>query len=163
MHGEGKILVYGYGNPGRRDDGLGIALVSMVEELGLRGVVCDSNYQLNVEDALGISSMDAVIFADASLEACPPFAYTEIEPSGEITFTTHAMSPHSVLALCQELYQRRPRCFLLAIRGYAWEMGMEMTREAAENLEKAFNFVREILKNSSVADMEPDAKAGTMR
>ena len=46
-----RILVIGYGNPGRLDDGLGPAVASAMEEFNLPGVSVDSNYQLTVEDA----------------------------------------------------------------------------------------------------------------
>ena len=53
-----KILVYGYGNPGRQDDGLGISLVEMIEDWKnkkkLSYIETDSNYQLNIEDAYNI-------------------------------------------------------------------------------------------------------------
>jgi len=45
------ILVYGYGNPGRGDDGLGPALVEALELLGATGLDCESDYQLAIEDA----------------------------------------------------------------------------------------------------------------
>jgi len=65
-----KTLVYGYGNPGRQDDALGILLAERVERWltmhPVEGVVTDSNYQLNIEDAATIAAFDRVIFADAS-------------------------------------------------------------------------------------------------
>ncbi len=70
-----KILVYGYGNPGRQDDGLGIELAEEIDrwcsESGITNVQTDTNYQLNLEDAAGIAQYDVVIFADASREDIP--------------------------------------------------------------------------------------------
>jgi hydrogenase maturation protease len=55
----GKILVYGIGNPGRQDDGLGILFAEKIEEWlqnqGFINVEVTSNYQLNIEDAEKIS------------------------------------------------------------------------------------------------------------
>ena len=48
--------------PGRQDDGLGPALVELLEAAALEGVALDANYQLNVEDALACSQHDSVIF-----------------------------------------------------------------------------------------------------
>ena len=60
-----KVLIYGYGNPGRQDDALGILLVEKMElwakENGLGFIDFDSNYQLNIEDAMAISEYDIVI------------------------------------------------------------------------------------------------------
>jgi len=138
----GGVLVYGYGNPGRQDDGLGPALIGMLERERIPGVVTDCNYQLQIEDAVAISGSDAVIFVDASCAGGEPFAFGGLEPSNDITFTTHAMSPASVLALSHELYGRPARAYLLAIRGYEWEPVEGLSPAAAGNLDAAFRFIR---------------------
>ena len=43
-----RILVIGYGNPGRRDDGLGPALAARLEALALPGVTVESDFQLAI-------------------------------------------------------------------------------------------------------------------
>ena len=67
-----KILIIGYGNPGRQDDGLGVFLVDELHkwanEAQLDYIYTDSNYQLNLEDAATISDFHLVVFADASKE-----------------------------------------------------------------------------------------------
>jgi len=137
-----RVLVYGYGNPGRQDDGLGPACAERVDSERPPGVVTDSNYQLQVEDALAVSQCDTVIFVDASSTGVEPFSYTELEPSNETTFTTHAVSPSSVLALCRDMYGKSTRAYLLAIRGYGWEFGANLTPAAEKNLEEAHRFLK---------------------
>lgn len=146
------ILIYGIGNPGRRDDGLGPALVELLEAARLEGVAFDSNYQLNVEDALACSDQETVIFADASETAEAPFAFTELEPAREIAFTTHELSPAAVLALCEELYGRRPKAWTLAVRGYAWDIGEGLSPQAEINLSAALAFLLGRLKKSGTSE-----------
>jgi hydrogenase maturation protease len=136
-----RILVYGYGNPGRQDDGLGPALVERLEGEHVPGVATDSNYQLQVEDALAVSESDTVIFVDAAVAGEGPFTFTELEPANEITFTTHSVSPGSVLALCHEMYDTTVRAYVLAIRGYQWEFVEELSPDAQKNLEQAYCFL----------------------
>jgi hydrogenase maturation protease len=138
-----SILIYGYGNPGRQDDGLGPALVDRLENERIPGVATDSNYQLQIEDAVALSQSDMVIFVDAAENGDAPFTFTELEPSNEITFTTHSVSPGSVLALCNEMYRKTVRAYVLAIRGYGWEFIEELTPVAEKNLEEAYRFLRE--------------------
>lgn len=138
----GRILVFGYGNPGRQDDGLGPALVGMLEEERFPGITTDCNYQLQIEDAAAVSEHDAVIFVDASCVGEEPFTFSELEPSNEITFTTHTMSPASVLALCHELYGTSVRAYLLAIRGYEWELVEGLSPMAGKNLDLACRFIK---------------------
>jgi len=137
-----KILVYGYGNPGRQDDGLGPALVERLEDERIPGVATDTNYQLQIEDAVAVSESDTVIFVDATESGDVPFTFTELEPSDEIAFTTHTVSPGSVLALCQDMYRKKVRAYVLAIRGYGWEFAEKLTPVAEKNLEDAYRFLK---------------------
>lgn len=146
-----KILVYGFGNPGRQDDGLGVLLAEHVEQLALDGVTADSNYQLNAEDALEMSSHEVVIFVDASYNDVEPFRFTKLVPAAEVGFSTHAMSPGAVLALCHELYDAHPDTYLLEMKGYEWEMAEGLTDKATANLDKAEAFVVKLLKSGDPA------------
>ena len=145
------ILIYGFGNPGRQDDGLGPALVAELEAWaqteGLSGIVFDSNYQLNVEDALAVAESRAVVFVDASKEGQAPFEFRPLAPQKEISFSTHAMPPESVLALADELYGARPPAWLLAIRGEAWEPNAALSAAALAHLAAAREFLQAWLRN----------------
>jgi hydrogenase maturation protease len=136
------ILIYGYGNPGRQDDGLGPALVERLEDERIPGVATDTNYQLQIEDAVAVSESDAVIFVDATESGGAPFTFTELEPSDNVAFTTHSVSPGSVLAICRDVYRKEVKAYVLAIRGYGWEFMEQMTPVAEKNLEEAYRFLR---------------------
>ena len=143
---DNRIYIYGFGNPGRQDDGLGPAIIDRLEQDNISGIITDSNYQLNVEDAYSISGSDIVIFVDASIDAEEPFTFKRIEPSNEITFTTHSMSPESVLALSKEIYDKDMDAYVLAIRGYEWEFDKELSPKAAQNFNEAYDFLTEKIK-----------------
>lgn len=150
-----RILVYGYGNPGRQDDGLGIALVEMLEEWaaenGQEGIEFDNNYQLNIEDAEAISRQDLVIFADASEEDIDDFCLSEVDGTGKMSFTTHAASPGYIVKLCQELFQKSPRVLLLHIKGYRWDFREGISARARQNLELAFSYLVNLLEDPQLA------------
>jgi hydrogenase maturation protease len=140
-----RVLVYGYGNPGRQDDGLGPALIGRLEEMRLPGVESDANYQLNIEDAHTISGYRVVIFVDAERDAEGCYSFIKLTPSLGISFTTHAMLPASVLALCQDVYGKLPEAYMLAIPGYEWDFTEGLSEAAKMNLETAFGFIRSLL------------------
>ncbi len=144
-----KILVLGYGNPGRRDDGLGPALADAVEKMALDSVTADSDYQLNIEYALDLKNYDMVIFVDAGLDVDEPFEFRKLEPSKEIAHTTHSMSAESVLGLAHELNESQPIAYLLAIRGYEFDFGEELSDKAKENLGLAMDFLLNFLSEQS--------------
>lgn len=146
-----KILVYGYGNPGREDDGLGIELMRRLEtwskQSGLSEIDFDSNYQLNIEDAEIISDKDVVIFADASTEEIDDFTMTEVTAESEATFTTHAASPGYIVKLCMELFGKCPSVYLLHVKGYQWEFREGISEKAEHNLQTAYEFMKDYLIN----------------
>jgi hydrogenase maturation protease len=144
-----KILIYGYGNPGRQDDGLGVLLAEDIEKWasaqGYSNIHTDSNYQLNLEDAEAISEYDIVIFADASGEDINDFLLEELKPSAAVEFTMHAVSPAFILHLSNQVFDHLPEAYLLHIRGYKWEFMATMTENASKNLDIALTYLKKFL------------------
>jgi len=145
---ENNIYIYGFGNPGRQDDGLGPAIIDKLEQENIAGITTDSNYQLNIEDAHNISGSDIVIFVDASIDAEEPFTFKRIQPSNEITFTTHSMSPESVLALAKDIYDKDIEAYVLAIRGYEWEFNEKFSPKASQNFNEAYVFLTDRIRST---------------
>lgn len=147
-----KILVYGYGNPGRQDDALGYEVVKLVDQWAkehhITNIETDSNYQLNVEDAEKISQKDIVVFVDATQEDIHEFKFTHLEPSEKkVEFTMHAVSPEYVLHLSKDLFNKTPRTCQLAIKGFAWDFKEGLTDNAKLNMIQAFQFLTRQLES----------------
>ncbi len=117
---------------------------SSLEGLGLPPhVTLEANYQLAPEDALQLAEHDVVLFVDATVapDATAPYAIAPVLPASEISFSSHALSMGSLLALCLRLYGRAPRAFALALPGYAFEVNAELSPRAGENLQQAIDEV----------------------
>lgn len=140
-----RVLVIGYGNPGRLDDGLGPAFAAQLQALELPGVTVESNYQLNIEDADLISKYDVVVFADASVDAAAPFEFQPLEKKVPMVgFSSHSITAASLLGLAEELFNATPKAYTLAIRGYAFNaFGEQLSDQARSNLEAAVGFFAE--------------------
>lgn len=149
MHDKTKILIYGYGNPGRQDDGLGNFFVEQAKAWakseGFDHISFDSNYQLNIEDAAEISDKDFVIFVDASIEGIESFKLDEITPDAKVEFSMHSVSASYVVHLCRDIYGKSPKSFMLHIKGYKWEFMEGVTEKALLNFEQAFEYMKPIL------------------
>jgi hydrogenase maturation protease len=143
MSSDMRVLVIGYGNPGRCDDGIGPALAARIAEIHIPGVRVETNYQLNVEDAESVAEHDVVVFVDACLCSPPPFFLRELEPRAESKeFTTHSLAPEGVLGLAHDIFGADTRGFALAVRGYDFHaFGEELSRDAESNLEEALGFL----------------------
>ncbi len=140
-----RVLVLGYGNPGRRDDGLGPAFAARLKKLNVPDVRVESGYQLNVEDAALVAEHEVVVFADACLDSAPPFELKPVKAhKGSIQFTSHTQAPDNVLGLARSLYGASTRGFALGIRGYDFhDFGERLSAQAEKNLEAAVTFLQE--------------------
>jgi hydrogenase maturation protease len=131
--------------------------VERLKRRRLRGVACDANYQLNVEDALACAGHDIVIFVDASCGVDEdgasrgrrrPFTFTEVRAAGSMPAMSHALGPEAVLAIAAGLYGKAPDARLLAIRGYRWTLGEGLSAKAEANLAQALDFLEGFLKEA---------------
>ena len=127
--GEPRVLVIGYGNPARGDDGVGPALAARLEALGLPGVTVEADYQLCIEHAALAAEHDIVIFADAATDAAGPFYVRPLEGDASASFCSHAATPAQVVHLARSCFDAAPRSYLLGIRARAIE-GFEETLSA---------------------------------
>lgn len=140
-----RVLVYGFGNPGRQDDGLGPRVIEEIESRGFRSVQTDANYQLQIEDAAEMIKYDLVIFVDATVRSQHPYVVQRVRPSSEISFTSHVVSPDSVLAICRDIFNKAPETWVIGIRGYDFEFIEGLSDRAQSNFEKALDFITLLL------------------
>jgi hydrogenase maturation protease len=146
-----KILIYGYGNPGRQDDGIGPSFVELVDEWIIRedlsGIDTDCNYQLNIEDSAVISEYQTVVFVDASVvEEIETFKLELVKPdNAAIEFTMHAVSPSFVVDLCKKIYQKDPEVYVLHIKGYEFDFIEAISAKAKTNLDASLTFLKNFI------------------
>jgi hydrogenase maturation protease len=148
-----KILLIGIGNNCRGDDGLGWKFIELVESMGLDFISHEYRYQLQVEDAALISEYEVVYFVDASYEKMdkgfelrPCIAFDEEQVS------SHAQSPGAILRLANDLYQKFPEAWILAIGGESWEIQTSLSETAERNLVEATSFFAELFFETEVAE-----------
>jgi len=126
------VLVIGYGNPLRGDDGVGPLIA---EELARQ--LCDPEckvqvvacHQLSPELAELVAETRAVIFVDASVELKPgdvrvsPVAPDRFSPAVFV----HSMKPSALLATASELFGQAPPAKSVGIGASSFDVGMNLT------------------------------------
>ena len=138
-----KLLLFGYGNPGRGDDALGPELIGRIAQLHLAGVECQNDMQLQVEHVTDLAACDRVLFIDADMSCTEPCDFSEISAEKDGSYTSHAMSPTALLYAYRQVYGKdAPPAFLLRIRGYDFALGDPLTEQAAANLDAATKLVQ---------------------
>ena len=132
------ILVIGYGNSLRSDDGVGPCLAEAVRQWSIQGVVAQSAHQLTPEMAATLHSAKAVVFIDARLDRdstevrCVPLDGPEgahIQP--------HLTTPEGLLHLARSLYGRAPAAWLITIPVTDLAFGDRLSPEAQIRADKA--------------------------
>ncbi len=136
-----KVLVLGYGNPGRMDDGLGPAAATRIERLGWSSVAVHDPYQLSLEDSVDIAAHDIVWFIDAAKTGSAPFEERRLTAAEHIDFDSHHMNPESLLAIASHYCDRAPEAWLIGVRGYEFDFCEGLSIRAENNLEQAVAFL----------------------
>ena len=145
-----RIVVFGWGNDARGDDGLGPLLLARVAAQWPE-VTTVEDFQLQIEHALDLEGAEAALFLDAGKGTPAPFAFAEIEPKWVERHSTHSIAPESVLEVyARTLGKPPPPSFTLSVRGERFELGEGLSAEAAERLETAWGFVQGLMAERNV-------------
>lgn len=132
------LLVIAVGNPARGDDGLGPALLELLDTTGLDGVESLVEFQLQVEHALDLAERKAVLFIDASRTAAG-VELTRVTPAEALPTLSHALTPSGVLHVARRLGQGLPEAWQLAIEGASFELGAGLSDAARSRLPRALD------------------------
>jgi hydrogenase maturation protease len=155
-----RILVIGFGNPGRRDDGLGPAIAARIAALDLPGVTVETAYQLEIEDAALAAEHDDVVFVDAARTGPAPYDMQTVEPRTHHTFTTHSLAPSSVLGIARDVLGTEVRGHVLAVLGDEFDVFEESLSPVGEQrLEEAVRFLRDWLAECANTAATPAGEA----
>jgi hydrogenase maturation protease len=157
-----RTLVVGFGNPYRRDDGVGRAVVNALrrelgqpvldplddgfEELG-REVDTVVAHQLVPEFASLLGPYALAIFVDAHLgEATEPLCEQPIAPLPHSTSVSHHMHPGTLLDLARRMHGRAPEGLLLSLQGHDFDFGETLSPATARLVPPAVARIRALIK-----------------
>jgi hydrogenase maturation protease len=149
-----RTLLYGIGNEGRGDDGLGVRCAELVEQWrvteGRADIDVVTLFQLNVEEAERMAGADRVIFCDASVADVGEVALLPVVPESGISVTTHALPPAVLLGVCRALYGPPPEAFALHLQGERFELGEGLTERAERNLAEGVRRICTLLQSGRI-------------
>lgn len=146
-----RVLIIGYGNPCRADDGLGPAFARLMKGKKLSGVSVAAPPALGVDEAAMLQGQDVVVFADADACCEGAYCFREILPLAENPFIHH-LSPASVLAVARACLGLEPRAYVLGIRGYEFDVYSErLSERALRNLHAASGFLESAISDGGLA------------
>ena len=153
------VLIFTWGNPSRGDDALGTEAYDLLQNEDLEDVDVLTDFQLQIEHTVDLENRARILFIDASVSATAPFEFYRLKSAQDDSYTTHAMSPESLLATYEKVNKTAPPpAFMLSIRGYEFDLGLTMSDKASANLAAALDFIHQLLSKKSTDDWNLLAK-----
>lgn len=144
---EKRTLVCGFGNPYRRDDGVGRVVVNTLRQLmgrqplhPLSDGVEDLGHQVDTialqqllpELAEVLADYDLVIFVDAHVDHLREMLHEErVEAAYQMPFVSHQTHPATLLELARSMGGHAPGGMLLSLCGHDFEFGEGLSTQTA--------------------------------
>ncbi len=150
------VLVVGYGNALRSDDGVGWHAARLLaadprlrSDPGLANVEVRAEHQLAPELALDFSRVGLVVLIDADADlaaASGSISVRElaVEPLGGST--SHHVEPGMLLALARELYGRVPRAVVIRVGVETMDVGDTLSPPVAASLRAIVDAALDIIR-----------------
>jgi hydrogenase maturation protease len=141
------ILVIGYGNELRGDDGLGPFVARSLAAANIPSVRVVAARQLLPEFAADLAQARLVVFVDAT-EAWSESG-VEVRSLAAETATdwcTHSADPRPLLALTQAIYGQTPEAWWLTPSGWNFDFGERLSGVAEENARQALVCLKRLIR-----------------
>lgn len=156
-----RILILGYGNPDREDDGVAWHILrALIVNLGLPAPASYEDefplndrldfafyLQLTPEMAEEIAAYERVCFVDAHTGNIPEeVRMIPVESEFQRSPFTHHLTAQSLVSMCETLYQKRPEAVLLSVRGFRFLFTRELSAETTALVPEAVGLIEAWLK-----------------
>ena len=126
-----------YGGPGEW-----LKLIGDIVLCGIEELVDLGDFQLQIEHAVDLENRRCVLFVDAGISCAEPYELHPLQAERDDSFTTHAMSPASVLSVYKQVNgEDPPPACLLTIKAYEFGLGLPMSDAARKNLDLACQYI----------------------
>lgn len=142
------VLVIGYGNTLRSDDGVGPKVIEAIAGLKLPGVQTLSCDLLTPELADPVSRAARVIFVDAAIDAPAEVQLRPLTPADSSQIMAHAADPRTLLALARDVFGHAPQAWWLTIPIENMGIGEQLSGRAQRGVETAISLIQELHQSS---------------
>jgi hydrogenase maturation protease len=162
-----KLLILGYGNPDREDDGVAWHILrALTLKLGLSApdsyedefpesaqIGLAFHLQLTPEMAEDVVSYPYVCFIDAHTGNIPePVRLIDVESEFQNSPFTHHLTPQSLISMCETIYGKKPDAALLSVLGHRFLFSRELSRETARLVPQAVELIWEWLNARNILE-----------
>lgn len=146
-----ELLVIGYGNTLRGDDGVGPRVAEAAEALKLPGVRTFTCQQLSPEHAEMISHAARVVFVDAAMDAPKEVQLRELVPGDTTQLMAHAADPRTMLALARDVFGHAPQAWWLTIPAVEVGFCELLSPLVCTQMQTAIDLIRKLARGDALA------------
>ncbi len=142
-----RVLIVGYGNPLRGDDGVGPEVARrLAAEFQDPDIEVLTELQLKPELAELMSRAEIAIFIDARAGDQPgEVRIEEVRPGEPERTFSHQFAPPMLLMTAQVLYSRIPRTFLVSVGGQNFELSEGLSEAVQRAIPEVLATVRRLI------------------
>jgi hydrogenase maturation protease len=144
-----RLLVLGFGNELRSDDGIGPHLADQVAGWRQPGVRALAVPLLTPELAALVAAVDLVVFVDAAAGPADRPRLIPLEPSASTTLLGHASTPESLLALAGSVFGRSSPGWILSVPAKNFELGQSFSDVTRRGATRALCLLRHLSRGSA--------------
>ena len=145
------ILIIGYGNTLRSDDGIGYQVAEAIASWAIPQVKALAVHQLTPELVAEMAQVQWILFIDAaaiasSVPDVPEIQVERLQLDGPVAFTTHVTTPSALLALAKRLYQVEPIAYQIKIPGICFVIGETLSTIGIEGKNATLAYLKVTLQ-----------------
>jgi hydrogenase maturation protease len=140
-----NLLVIGYGNELRGDDGVGAWVARAVAARQWPGVRALAIHQLLPELAEALSEAEQAVFVDARLGAEGTVELRPLVAEAMVGASGHTWGPQGLLAAARALYGRAPTAWLLTVPAQNLEHGESLSAAAERGAAEAVRHIASLV------------------
>ncbi len=146
-----KILVVGYGNSLRHDDGVGIYVADLISREHLPGVVVETAHQLDPVLIEKCAAYDCVILIDCAFGGPDVLIHDLSEEECRTASSTHHLDAVLLKKIAERLNPWHPDFYLVSVRGENFEFGEAISEAVRVRAREAFGHVMELIEEEKYA------------
>lgn len=143
-----EVLLIGYGNTLRRDDGVGPMVARRFG--GRRGIVVITALQLLPEHIEAVARAKLLILVDAAVDLGPGAVQCEsLVPSDHrnALVDLHQLGPKDLVAGARQVFGRSPKAWLVTIGAQDVDFGEGLSEKVADAVDRAVDTIEAILRD----------------
>ena len=150
-----QVLVVGYGNSLRGDDGAGMYVADLLLRHGWSNIHIISTTQLTPELAEDIALARGVIFVDAcKATEGPAVRVQELVAEDSSQNDSHGINPKGLLQLARKCFGHTPRAWLVMVDGYHFNLSNTLSAATEENARVAGRVVIELAQQILASELQ---------